>query len=169
MITLKDFVETINYRITGGSEFQWRCFGDNARYMDCDSDPINAYSVNCIFDSVDQTVYAVEAWDYINDRIYRWIHPGYIKDYKKACKKKNIDFNEASDERTYIDIEVAEEILEKARAIINQEEYDTRIQVPLTLDNDQLFELMKLAHERDITLNQMVETVLREVIDKQEV
>ena len=34
----------------------------------------------------------------------------------------------------------------------------------LTLGDDQMFELMKLAHERDVTLNQMVEIVLRNAI-----
>ena len=34
------------------------------------------------------------------------------------------------------------------------------------LDDEQLFDLMKLAHERDITLNQMVEEVLRLAIEK---
>jgi hypothetical protein len=34
------------------------------------------------------------------------------------------------------------------------------------LENDQLFEIMKMAHERDITLNEMVESILRRVIDE---
>jgi len=39
--------------------------------------------------------------------------------------------------------------------------------VPLDLADDELFRLMTLAHERDITLNQMVEQILREVIERE--
>jgi hypothetical protein len=41
---------------------------------------------------------------------------------------------------------------------------DTRQEVEIDLDNEDWFQLMKMAHERDITLNQMVEHVLREQI-----
>ena len=50
MITLKDYLEAIDYRITGGSEYQWKCFGPNARYLDCDSPELNVYNVSCVFD-----------------------------------------------------------------------------------------------------------------------
>jgi hypothetical protein len=59
--------------------------------------------------------------------------------------------------------------LEKAQAIISGNEYDTRVQVPLTLDDDQLFDLMKLAHNSDLTLNELVEDILRDVIHKHEI
>jgi hypothetical protein len=36
------------------------------------------------------------------------------------------------------------------------------------LADEQMFELMRLAHERDITLNQLVESVLREAIEQYE-
>jgi predicted HicB family RNase H-like nuclease len=37
--------------------------------------------------------------------------------------------------------------------------------VELNLDKEVLFELMLMAHERDITLNQMVEDILRFYIE----
>jgi AbrB family looped-hinge helix DNA binding protein len=38
--------------------------------------------------------------------------------------------------------------------------------VDIDLDDKDLFELMKLAHERDITLNRLIENTLRDVMDK---
>lgn len=114
MITLKDYLEAINYRITGGSEYCWNCFGDNARYLDCEGEVLNESSVVCIFDSVNQTVYSIEAWDYINDRAYRWIHPDYIKAYKKACKKNDVDFKNACDSMDFIDLDVEADIFGKS-------------------------------------------------------
>jgi hypothetical protein len=49
--------------------------------------------------------------------------------------------------------------------MFNGDEWDSRIQVPLDLDNDLLLQLAMEAHKRDITLNKMVEIVLQEAID----
>jgi hypothetical protein len=76
--------------------------------------------------------------------------------------------NQAWDDVNFIDLEVEEDWLEKARAIVAGEEYDDRVQIQLTLDDDQLFEIMKLAHERDVTLNKMIETVIEEHIEQYE-
>lgn len=38
--------------------------------------------------------------------------------------------------------------------------------VPLDLEKEELFNLMLLAHERNITLNQLVENILREHIER---
>jgi hypothetical protein len=38
----------------------------------------------------------------------------------------------------------------------------------LTLEDDEMFQLMKMAHEQDITLNQLVENLLRRVIEEEE-
>jgi hypothetical protein len=47
------------------------------------------------------------------------------------------------------------------------EDYDTRVSVPLELENDEMFELMKMAHEQDLTLNEFVEQLLRRVIEEE--
>lgn len=41
---------------------------------------------------------------------------------------------------------------------------DNRAEVELDLPEDALFQLMLMAHQHDITLNQMVERILREQI-----
>lgn len=168
MITLKDYLEAIDFRITGGSEYQWKCFGENARYLDCDSPELNVYNVSCVFDSVDQTVYTVEAWDYANDRVYRWINPAYIKKHMKACAKHGVDVYSACDTMNYTDLDVAQDILEKARAIVRQEPYDDRVQIQVDFSDEDLLQYMKLAHERDMTFNEFVEEALRHAIKEVE-
>ena len=37
---------------------------------------------------------------------------------------------------------------------------DSRVDVPIELTDEQWYSLMKMAHERDITLNQLVEEIL---------
>jgi hypothetical protein len=165
MISMQDFMEAVQYKITGGSEYQWQCFGPNARYLDSDSTVLNEYSTTIVYDTVTQEVYIMEVWDYLNERAYRWINPDYLKAYKKEYKARDIEFQNACDTMDFTDLEVAEDILDKASCIVAGEEYDTRIQVPLDLPKESMHELMMQAHLHDMTLNEYVEAILVKAIE----
>lgn len=170
MITLKQWMEIVNYRISEGSDYQWECYGDNAHRLDAWNGEQDGHSHSIVFDTKTQEVYEVTCYDYRNTRAYRFMNPDFVKKHKKEAKRRQVDYKEAWDECEYIDLEVAEDFVEKATAIENEEAtYDTRIQVPLTLDDDQMFNLMKLAHQNDVTLNEYVEQLLRKVIDEHEI
>jgi len=44
---------------------------------------------------------------------------------------------------------------------------DNRVTIEIDLDEDLLYQLMLRAHEHDITLNQMIERILREYLDQE--
>ena len=44
---------------------------------------------------------------------------------------------------------------------------DNRVTVQVDIEDDILFKLMLMAHEQDITLNQLVENILREFIERE--
>lgn len=44
---------------------------------------------------------------------------------------------------------------------------DNRVTIELDLEEDLLYQLMLKAHENDITLNQMIEKILQEYLDKE--
>jgi hypothetical protein len=109
-----------------------------------------------IFDQKTQTVYEVQACDYQHNRAYRLIND--------AHKQVSRD-NEAWDDTRWIDLEADDDWIQKAQSIVAGSDYDTRVTVPIDLDDQELLALMKMAHERDVTLNQLVEQVLREVME----
>lgn len=164
MITIKEFLETVEYKITDGSEYQWRSFGVNARFLDSSCDQ---YSASIIFDTSTQEVFIAEIFDNATNVAYRLINPAYKERFLQENKDNDTDPTIAFDDQKFTDLEVDEDWLEKASAIVRGETYDNRIQVPLTLNDDELFRLMKMAHENDITLNQMVERLLRGVMEGQ--
>ena len=97
------------------------------------------------------------------------INPNYDEAFRKEAKTKTQWMNEAWENVDYIDLETDEDWLEKAQAIVMGLNYDTRVQVPLDLDKEQMFELMRLAHEGDMTLNEFVESILRkEILEKKD-
>jgi hypothetical protein len=170
MITLQQHFESVNYRITEGDDYGWQCYGPNAHMLSSWNGVHGkgGWSTNVIFDTDNQTVYEVEVCDYTTDRAYRMINPDFKLEFDAESVERGQSGNQAWDDINYIDIDVEEDFLEKTRAIIAGVEYDNRVQVPLDLEDALLFELMKQAHDRDLTLNQMVEDILRNVISAHE-
>ena len=155
--------EAMEHRISGGSEYGWACW-PNARWLDYESDYAHA---SVVFNSKTQEIYTAEVNDKADEhKPYRWLNPLYKEAMYKEARTRRVDANRAWDETMWYDLETQEDWLTKASAMMRGEEFDTRIQVPLTLENDELFKLMTMAHERDITLNQMVEIILQEMIDR---
>ena len=169
MITMKEWMELIGYRITEGSDYMWSCYGSNAHALDSWNGEQDGHSFTVIFDTKDQTVYEVQAHDYVHNRAYRMINPDFQKKYKKEAKHRDIDKNNAWDDVNYIDLEVDDDFIQKCLAIQAGEDYDTKVSVPLELEDDKMFELMRMAHEQDITLNQLVENILRNMIAQKEI
>jgi hypothetical protein len=168
MITLKDFMEVVDFKITEGSEYLWHCYGPNAYRLDSWNQEHDGHSVGITFDTRTHEVYEASAYDYTRNRAYRLINPDYKQAHSDEAREKNVLENQAWDDVNYVDLETEEDFLEKARAIVADEDYDTRVEVPLTLPDDSLFDLMKLAHEADMTLNQYVEQLLRRAIEREE-
>jgi hypothetical protein len=128
------------------------------------SDEAQRRHLNIVFDTDTQEVYVVEACDYSKDRAYRFINPAFEENHNKEMKNRKID-NTAWDDVNWIDLAVYEDWKEKTMAIVAGEDYDTRVQIPLDLEEDEIFKLMCMAHERDITLNEFVVEILTNVIE----
>lgn len=159
-------MEICNYRITEGSDYQWECYGPNAYTLDSWNGDQDGHSFSIYFDTKTQEVYEVQIHDYRNQRAYRMINPEFAKKHKKEAKRREVEYKEAWDDVNYIDLEVDDDWIQKALAVEAGEVYDTRVSVPLVLDRDQMYDLMTLAHERDMTLNELVEFVVREEIKR---
>jgi hypothetical protein len=166
MITLKDFMETVDYRITEGGDYGWNCYGYDAYMLDSWNGDQDGHSFTIIFDTKTQTVYEVQAHDYVRQRAYRLINPEFKSAHDLEAGQRDVNLNEAWDDVDYVDLETDEDFLEKAQAIAANEDYDTRVQVPVDFTDDELLTYMTMAHERDMTFNAFVEMALKSVIDE---
>jgi hypothetical protein len=163
---LKKIIEVFGYKIADGSEFTWQCYGSNARYLDFESEYAHG---SVIFDAKTQVVYEAEisAKEDGDDNLpgpYRYFNPEFKSAYILECGERGVNPISAWDDVKWIDLEVAEDFFEKANAIFNNLPFDRRIQIPLDLTDDLMLHLAMEAHKRDITLNQMVELILKEAI-----
>ena len=164
---LNDVNQALGNRIVGGSDYGWSCYGANARYLDFESDFAHA---SVIFDTTNQTIYeaSLDAKEDGDDNLpgpYRWLNPETKDAFFAESKTRGIDVSIAWDDINWIDLEVAEDWLEKAKAIFDNQPFDRRIEVPLEVEDDVILQLALEAHKRDITLNKMVEILLQNAID----
>jgi hypothetical protein len=167
MITIKDWMEVVNYRITEGDTYGWNCYGHHAHQLSAWNGihGKGGWSLNIVFDTQTQEVYEVAVCDYTNDRAYRFINPIYKTAYNAEAKSHGEFANQAWDGVDYTDLEVDEDWLDKATSIVDGEDYDTRVSVPLDFTDEELLKYMTMAHERDMTFNAFVEEALRAAIE----
>lgn len=164
-MTMKRWMEAVDFRITEGSDFSWQCFGNSAYCLDSWNGEHDGHSFSIIFDTKDQTVYEIQAHDYANNRAYRWLAETYRNAWDNEAESRSVNKNEAWENVDYIDLEVLDDMFEKIQGIRSGLSYDTRVQVPVDFSDEDLLTYMKLAHERDITFNQLIEGALREYLD----
>lgn len=171
MITLKEFMEVIDYRITEGDDYTWPCFGNDAKpySLSAWNGDHDGWSFNIVFDTGTQEVYMVEACDYKHQRAYRLMNPDWVEDYQDYAKAHNPEYaNQAWDSVDFIDLEEDDDWIQKALSIKAGEDYDTRVSVPLELSDEDMLTYMKAAHERDMTFNQFVEEAIKQAVKDHE-
>jgi len=168
MITMKEWMELVDYKITEGGEYGWTCYGSNAYTLDSWNGVHGAggYSFSIVFSTKSQKVYEVSMCDYTNDRAYRMINPKNQEKHRKEALARDVNLNEAWDCVDYVELDVVDDFIQKALAIRAGETYDTRVQVPVDFSDEELLQYMKLAHDRDMTFNEFVEEALRHAISE---
>ena len=166
MITMKEWMELVDYKITEGSEYGWGCYGPYSYTLDSWNGVhgTGGYSFSITFSTKSQKVYEVSMCDYTNDRAYRMINPKFQKKHEKEAISRGVNLNEAWDDVDYVDLDVDDDFIQKALAIRAGEGYDTRVQIEVDFSDEDLLQYMKIAHERDITFNELVEEALRHAL-----
>jgi len=165
---LRAINDITQHHIVSGCEYLWSCYPDS-HTLDYENE---FASLSVVFNKKTQEIYeaniCVETGPLKDARPYRWLNPEYKDAFFKECKKRGIKKSIAWDDIKYIDLDVEEDFLEKAQAMFEGKPFDSRIKVPLELEDDVMLQLCMEAHKRDITLNQMVEEILRAVIEMHE-
>lgn len=164
MITLQQFFELIEFKINDGQPYGWSCFGPNAYIISVDENP--SASASIVFDTKTQEVYEVDVHDYINNRSYRLMNSKFQKAYLKEAKSRKVNPNEAYDNVNFIDLELTEDYLEKASAILMGQDYDTNILVPLEFEEYEMNQILELANAQGLTPEQYLSKLIQDNQDE---
>lgn len=162
---IKQILEAVNYRFTTSSEYLWGCYGEHATYLDFKT--IGGKPVgSVVYDSETAEVFEVSVEVPGRQLAYRWMDAFAREDHEIEAKRKDIDPDNAWDDVQYTDIDLIEDFLEKLTAIINEEEFDDRVVVPVNLSEQEEMQLYRLAHEADMTVNDYVNQLLRKEMSR---
>lgn len=164
MITLKQWLDAVNYKISEGSEYLWHCYGDRAFTLDYEGKDTECSS-SIVFDTETQLVYQVSVSDNARENHYRLFHPEYKIEHNKEAVKRGINPKQVYDQMDYFDLETTDDFIKKLTAIVNGDSYDTRIEMELDLNEEEQRTLFEMAHRKDITVNKLVEQILVDAIN----
>jgi hypothetical protein len=167
MNILEQFLKAVEYKITDAWQHQWKSYND-AQVLGCENE---FASMSIMYDRRDQTVIEISVSTELEARAqhaYRWLNPDYRDAIMAEADSRGVNKMQAFDGLDYIDLDVVEDILEKGKALLANEVFDTRVQIPLEFSEEELMRYFRMAHERDITLNQLIsEALMRVITDSQ--
>ena len=144
MLTIKEWMELVDYRITEGSDFQWDCYGHRVYVLDSWNGihDNGGYSFSIVFSTEDQEVYEVSVCDYTNNRAYRMINEDYQKKMRKEAKRRCVDKDQAWDDVNYVDLDVDEAAKsQKLRRVASKR---MKWMTKITLSKEDLLNIKKL-------------------------
>ena len=168
MITMQQWMELVDYKITEGSDYCWDCYGPNAYCLDSWNGVHGkgGYSFTIIFSTKTQKVYEISICDYTNDRAYSMIAENKRDKHREESIARGINLNEAWDDIEYVELDVDEDFIEKAQAIKAGKDYDTSVMMNLELPHDIIVQAALAAHKKDITLNDYINLALTNLVNK---
>jgi hypothetical protein len=168
MITMKEWMELVDYKITEGGDYGWSCFGPNSYSLNSWNGihGDGGYSFNIVFSTKSQKVYEVSICDYTNNRAYRMINPNNVEKHRKEAIARDVNLNEAWEDVDYVDLEVDDDFIQKCLAIRAGEDYDDSVSVPIDLPDDLLLQAALEAHKRNITLNAYINMALADLVEQ---
>lgn len=161
MVTIKSWLKLVNYRITEGYEFYMKEPAQTLYTYESYNGKQTDYSTSVVFKpsnniETESTVYFMEVCDYKNNRAYRYVNP----------EVKHIELDPVAwDNVNWVDLLSENDFFKKATAIITGEDYDTRICMPIMVPIDTFIDLCSTAHSKDVTLNNLVNTIVKESIE----
>lgn len=147
MITLKQYLEAVDYQITD-SDSNYLTHVMNLDYWDGKE---NGVAASVCYDTENQQVIYATVCDYSKNKAYRLssnLAPEYDSD------------EYAYDEVKWIVLETDNDFLTKLKAIVNYQPYDTTIEIEIDLTDKEQLTLMRMAHEVNMTVNEYVEDIL---------
>lgn len=86
-----DYIRSIGFSITSGSQFMWNCYGTDAWYLESDDS-------NAVIDRKTGIVYEVAYFNEDTDDCLRWTNPDYIDAYVAESTQRGFNPWQAYDD-----------------------------------------------------------------------
>ena len=100
---LLDVIIAAEGRVCGGEKYQWKCYGDYARFMMfADADGLEF--CNVVFDTKTYDVYEIELFVPGTDQCFKWLNPESMSSLLQECRVRDIDPMNAWDDVQFAEL-----------------------------------------------------------------
>jgi hypothetical protein len=99
-VNLMNIIQQCGARVCGGSEYQWKCYGDRARFMEFADVAGNEYA-QIVHDAVTHTVYEFAIFVPGQEQAFIWYNSEYHERYLNECTERGIEPYMAWDNLNY--------------------------------------------------------------------
>ena len=90
MITIKDWMEGVKYRVTDSFGWHWDCFGHNAVCLESEWGCADGRTYTVCYDKETMEVYKICSYCNADCTGLRWLNPKYRKAYFEEEKRKGM-------------------------------------------------------------------------------
>jgi hypothetical protein len=89
-MNLLEILSCVNKKVKGTTTYNWKCFGDNARYLEIGNEKIE-HIASVIFDYDDGTVYAIEMFLPPARKAWRWVDERFYDLFLQECTEQQVN------------------------------------------------------------------------------
>ena len=90
MITIKDWMEGVKYRVTDSFGWNWDCFGSNAICLESEWGCVDGRTYTVCYDRETMEVYKICSYSNSDCTALRWLNPTFRKAYLAEEKSKGL-------------------------------------------------------------------------------
>lgn len=157
---IQKIFETVGYRIEQSNPFLYQCFGmDNPRiydYVNIDEETAGNFTAD-----INGRVYEVIAEIPEIGVCYRWVDPEFRDSAFRESLNRGLDPSIAWDNIKFTEVFSEDSILVKVNAICNKIHFNNLGLQPTEISDAYFLKVAKMAAERDVTFNKMVEILIK--------
>ena len=168
MIFLNEIIRATNYSNIKPDKYCWDSFGKFANLTYIEVENASEEILSFIYDYRTQEVFLIHL-STDDTTHYQWVSKNHFEKYNEECIKRGYDVNKVYDDSdiVYINVDDETQILQQISSIFENITANNLSNLDFVLDDDLILPLAKMAHERDITLNQLItEIISNEVLNK---
>lgn len=99
---------------------------------------------------------------------YCIVDPAFEEEYVQICETNGYEPFMPDNGKKAFRLELVDDFMRKATAIVNHKPYDERIAVSLELTDEEFIAIAQAAHDCDITINDYCNILLEEIIKEYE-
>jgi len=115
-MNMMEVIKANGARIVGGSEYQWQCYGPNARHLDF-ADVVGNEHCSIVHDSKTYTVYEISVYVPGQPQAFRWHNPEFRNVYVQEAQSRGFEPDNAWDDVSFDVITDEQVILDYAKDV----------------------------------------------------